>query len=507
MIIIILLCLLGTMVFIYMQKRNLLSLWMVFIFMASFSCVLGFMYYYAKSGGISDATTVLLFLHPRFKKYLMYTPISLDIINNLIVVGRSLFMYSTLCFALEVNGSKKKSTTMIYRLMALVFPLFFIIAYQPDIYRRFFIDSYLLLNAFTRLIIIVYTFLTFALLFYKWKQMTVKWIKKQLRYIGLAIISINLLFYLFGFFNSMQVSDPNTLGYLSSTFALLYSSVALSPWYIIICLAVIFLVIGYYFLYQYIKIEEHIGRPDLFVEKKLKTAHMGARVFTHGIKNQLLTSRILLRRARKGVLDETYTKEDMLENIEKLEELNNQMLNRMDSLYRTFKNNTIKLQAVTMDEVLMAGLEKLGDIPNGIDLHVQWNEKSSLLGDLSHLSECIYNILKNSVDAIEATSCKTGYIIVKSRLEGDWNVVEITDTGIGIDKDNINKIFDPFYTSKNTNYNWGVGLSYVQQILNAHYGSVRMESQLNKGTSFFIFIPVYRETFNKEKKIKEKSSL
>ena len=54
------------------------------------------------------------------------------------------------------------------------------------------------------------------------------------------------------------------------------------------------------------------------------------------------------------------------------------------------------------------------------------------------------------------------------------------------------KIFEPFYSSKNSNFNWGMGLYYVREIVKSHLGSIRVESKEGVGSSFFILLPKYQ---------------
>ena len=70
-------------------------------------------------------------------------------------------------------------------------------------------------------------------------------------------------------------------------------------------------------------------------------------------------------------------------------------------------------------------------------------------------------------------------------------VLEISDEGGGITQEEQKKIFEPFYSSKNSNTSWGMGLYHVRTIVRAHVGSLRVESQPGKGTSFFVLLPKY----------------
>ena len=68
-------------------------------------------------------------------------------------------------------------------------------------------------------------------------------------------------------------------------------------------------------------------------------------------------------------------------------------------------------------------------------------------------------------------------------------VIEISDNGIGIPGNKLKSIFDPFFSSKNSNTNWGLGLSYAKKVIKLHYGEIRITSELNKGSHFYIICP------------------
>ncbi|HMK52898.1 MAG TPA: ATP-binding protein, partial [Thermodesulfobacteriota bacterium] len=112
--------------------------------------------------------------------------------------------------------------------------------------------------------------------------------------------------------------------------------------------------------------------------------------------------------------------------------------------------------------------------------------------DREQIKQVFLNILLN---AIEATR-ENGEITVKtrsfSRPDGEPYVqIEFTDTGCGIPGEYIEDIFNPFFTTKSTGS--GLGLSISNQIIQDHSGYINVESQLNKGSSFFINLPVNQQ--------------
>ena len=94
---------------------------------------------------------------------------------------------------------------------------------------------------------------------------------------------------------------------------------------------------------------------------------------------------------------------------------------------------------------------------------------------------------------IEADKKEAGQVAFICHNERLYTVIEVRDNGNGMNKSQIKQIFEPFYSSKNSNSNWGMGLYYVREIVKSHLGSLRVESKIGKGSHFFILLPKYEE--------------
>ena len=115
--------------------------------------------------------------------------------------------------------------------------------------------------------------------------------------------------------------------------------------------------------------------------------------------------------------------------------------------------------------------------------------EESLLADEQHLSEALYNLLTNAHEAFLMSGKAGERLELVVHAERLYVGFEIRDNGPGISKQEQRKIFDPFYTSKNTNTNWGMGLHYVQEIVKSHFGKMKLDSNPGEGSSFFVTIP------------------
>lgn len=113
----------------------------------------------------------------------------------------------------------------------------------------------------------------------------------------------------------------------------------------------------------------------------------------------------------------------------------------------------------------------------------------AILADEPSLGRALENIFRNAIDAMP----RGGTITVraaKDRASRETRVLlEISDTGMGIEPDKLVRVFDPFFTTKEVGKGTGLGLSIVHGIVKEHGGSIRVESQLGAGTKFVIALP------------------
>ena len=92
----------------------------------------------------------------------------------------------------------------------------------------------------------------------------------------------------------------------------------------------------------------------------------------------------------------------------------------------------------------------------------------------------ILNIVHNAVQAVNP---EDGEVRIAAARSGDRVELSIIDNGCGISKENLSRIFDPFFTTKPPGSGTGLGLSIVQELVTAQRGTVRVESELGRGTT------------------------
>ena len=105
--------------------------------------------------------------------------------------------------------------------------------------------------------------------------------------------------------------------------------------------------------------------------------------------------------------------------------------------------------------------------------------------DPTQIQQVLVNLIKNALQAMT----KDGTLTLQTGEGADGVWVSVADTGGGIPQEQINRIFEPFYTTKKKGT--GLGLMIVQRIVRAHGGRIELESQVGRGTTFRVWLPLH----------------
>jgi len=153
--------------------------------------------------------------------------------------------------------------------------------------------------------------------------------------------------------------------------------------------------------------------------------------------------------------------------------LKNEWLNIHDVINELVKSNEMKIH------------QRSGTLTLDLEAHYH-----VINADRVHVTNLIYNLIDNALKYSEEKPA----IKISTKNDGDCLRISIKDNGIGISKANQKKIFDKLYRVPTGNVHnvkgFGLGLSYVKAVVDKHKGAIKVESQMNKGTTFFVFLPV-----------------
>jgi two-component system nitrogen regulation sensor histidine kinase NtrY len=132
-----------------------------------------------------------------------------------------------------------------------------------------------------------------------------------------------------------------------------------------------------------------------------------------------------------------------------------------------------------------AQLGAVGRPPIHPELHLE--EKLPVIqADGVLLDRAIENLVLNSMDAMPSG----GVLMIRTTHEAGWVSIEVSDTGSGLTKEECDRLFTPYYTTKQ--HGTGLGLAIVQSVVSDHGGTIAVESEAGVGTSFVIRLPIDR---------------
>lgn len=145
------------------------------------------------------------------------------------------------------------------------------------------------------------------------------------------------------------------------------------------------------------------------------------------------------------------------------------------------------LKEVDLHEGLSKTLELLsGELKNRIKVTKDFGEIPKVMAYAGELNQVFMNILSNAAQAIDGE----GEIRVSTKKKGKMVEVSIQDSGKGMNKETVEKVFDPFFTTKTLGKGTGLGLSISYGVVQKHGGEISVDSEIGKGTTFKILLPV-----------------
>ncbi|MCE5250125.1 hypothetical protein LLG96_07880, partial [bacterium] len=153
-----------------------------------------------------------------------------------------------------------------------------------------------------------------------------------------------------------------------------------------------------------------------------------------------------------------------------------------------------KTEEIIVNDILEKTINIFENQPLFHNIQVVKNYQSDLpviMADLAQIQQVFVNIIMNAADAMNGKGTLT--ISTKSEKQLDTIEIGFTDTGIGIPPENLDRIFEPFFTTKGVGHGTGLGLSISYGIVQGHGGTIKVSSQVGKGSAFTINLPKIKE--------------
>jgi two-component system nitrogen regulation sensor histidine kinase NtrY len=210
-----------------------------------------------------------------------------------------------------------------------------------------------------------------------------------------------------------------------------------------------------------------------------------AKQVAHEIKNPLTPMRLTVQSFQRKF---DPNDPDVHTKLEEYSDTLIQQIDTMSSIASAF--STYAKMPAQQDETLnVVQITKLAlDIFNEGYIYYFPEEKELIARfDRTQLIRVVTNLIKNSIQAIEQGEVEDPRVEVKVFAEGDNAVIEVTDNGVGVSEDNLDKIFEPKFTTKTSGM--GLGLAMVKKIVETYKGSITFISDENESTTFKVTFP------------------
>jgi len=167
------------------------------------------------------------------------------------------------------------------------------------------------------------------------------------------------------------------------------------------------------------------------------------------------------------------------EEVERLSEYSNEYL-QFSRLSKTkLQWNDLNRLVREVHDFVSAELEQ-----NHIESALQLDKNlGAILIDESQMRRVLMNLIRNAIQAMPGG----GKLVLKTLPSGEWTKIIVQDSGEGIDPENLDHIFEPFFSTKE--FGTGIGLTLSRQIVEEHHGRIECISRVGVGTTFVVLLP------------------
>ena len=277
----------------------------------------------------------------------------------------------------------------------------------------------------------------------------------------------------------------------------------------LVLLVVLIVVVAIYMFRSYLvktRLNEQLAQSNdelkRLNEEVLELTHSRLVFFTN-ISHELRTPLTLIADPVEMLLDDRSIKgrsRELLQMVQRnalsLQQLVGSILD-----FRKIQNGKMELSLSRFDlpEALQQWTGDFAMTAQRKKIHLQldtthFSSPSDIVADKEKLARIVFNLLSNALKYTPAG----GFIHVSLADEGERLRIEVKDSGKGIDKEELTKVFERFFQAKGAASGTGIGLALVKSFVELHHGEVRVESEPGKGTCFIVLLPRQQEGFVEE---------
>lgn len=437
---------------------------------------------------------------------LMFLPVSREALIRTLNLFSMGFVYSGLCsavfFAFNLTRTQGRRVLLLAALPCLIQA----VLYDPAVYTRLyyrlypdvftsqgFVSAYDTLHRITFAVNTAYIAAGIFLLVYAlFDAPKVRQIRSNIAMILISYVSLQVTYYYINFW------APDVLITVSKAARfILFKPINLvgkpSMYTLLPYIAAFCLFVSLYGIYKYARIQNRMKNQEAVVSRDIDSAVLTSRVFSHYMKNELLAIM-----AQTEFLEDMVAKSpEVVEEIRVIEQRCRKIYDRLDVVHQKTQKSKMELQPVSLGEIVENALGGMSQELKAIDVRYEPRQQPpTIMADPYYFSQVIENVLSNAADALAHIPEKSRRIEIETNIKNKWVELVIRDNGAGMAEEQLKQIFQPFYSSKPTATNWGMGLSLCLAIVTAHGGKITAASKPGEGSSFHIVMPLIRTSRN-----------
>lgn len=488
----------------YKNKYSLLFILMVIGMSISFFTIVMEIYkssnYLVPSNFIYSSIEYKLFLI--FSKILKLPLSSLLILRNL---GIFIYLLAIMFFVFSFNKSVKSSNPnvkhvshVIKYISLITYPILYFCFYHPDSAYKIYLFRHYLKNRHQQMVWVnfitavdfIMVCIAFLYLVYPIGFLLRNYIKNQITFfseqlLGLAICLglLNTIFFSV-FFTGIFKTSINSVFRTAFWRSKLVSVVPRFYATLMPVMTLSILMIILYILIRYKSNNIMAGFKERAVKKNLNMLNSNLKDVLHSDKNIMFNMKIL---AQEAILN--YGTKEGLDTLNKILDLSDGHMNAISKALDNIRELKVKTLNYNFIDAIESAVKEAA-IPDNITLLKHYNYTPVNCNfDMYHMTQVISNLLANSIDAINSSDTGQAYIDLTVDTSSYWIYFSIKDTGCGIPKKMLRKIFSPYFSTKSKQNNWGIGLSYVYRVIKSHFGHIRIKSRPGEFTLVEILLP------------------
>jgi signal transduction histidine kinase len=208
--------------------------------------------------------------------------------------------------------------------------------------------------------------------------------------------------------------------------------------------------------------------------------------FAHEVRNPLNGLMNAMLPLRDSVLGERPDPETARAMLEVIEECGTRIRYLAESLLAFVRSNDRPI-AVNLDTLLDSTLNVLAwKVPSAVTIEKDYQCHMPVMGDPGSLNPVWVNLLDNALRAVG----ENGRVKVSTELQGETAVVAVMDSGVGIKQEDMERLFQPFFSTRAAGEGTGLGLALCRRIILRHGGHIHISSEYGKGTKVEVRLPL-----------------